>query len=149
MSDHIPTQAPPSFETLPLNLEACEEVMNHYQDLQNTLHLQPAGNVAATIGLQERAREDLHSMGMNLGKLQRQHQDCRPGPDGAKHTELGACSVGTMWQPNEPVEMCRLQLERLADLEAKIQTLSGYIRAQQIVIADFERKRTGMWSFGM
>lgn len=90
---------------------------------------------------QNQAHNALSALSTNLKRLDRQHSDCRPGINGTKHTNTaGACCVGTMRQPDEPTDIVKLQFDRMADLEAKIDRLRR--EAEQQTIANAERKNT-------
>ncbi|KAK5124037.1 hypothetical protein LTR85_002234 [Meristemomyces frigidus] len=106
----------PALENLPLSASAREEAMNHYHDLQNTLRTKSADDAnEERSALHHRAQTALQAMSTGLGKLHRQHQDCRSGADGTKHIGLGPCCVGTRWEPlpdDDPEETRELYSDR-------------------------------------
>lgn len=114
----------PPFDALPLPLAAREEATG---DMTNALQTRDAAAAGA--------------LALDAKKLQQQHEDCLPGPSGARHPEqLGACAVGTRWLPDDPVQTCKLQFERLADLEAKVVGVRAHSEAQEHQIQSQKRQ---------
>lgn len=110
----------PPFNTLPLPPEAQEDALNRWGHLQNTLRTTSPDDVnPARAMLYHSAQQALQALEADVGKMHSQHQSCRPGASGTKHTDLGACSLDTRWEPKDDLgELCQLRGERIQDLEA-------------------------------
>lgn len=118
-----------SFDTYPLPLEAREQVLDHFMHLQDTLRGARADRDTNAIHAYSyrRAQHMLQALLNEGGKLRRQHRDCR----GTQHREaLRACAIGTRWEPDDPVEIRRLQSERIANLDSKLWRYETSLRAQ-------------------
>lgn len=119
MSGSTDTQPEASrFRNLPFSTERGDEVWAERCTLQQTSE---SPEVDASV--RDHARQLLYNMDSNLNKLERQHHDCQADPDGRMHTEVGACYVGTCWQPDDHADIIRLQFDRLGDLQVMIRRM--------------------------
>lgn len=112
MRSSIPPPPVTTFYALPLSPKALDELLDHFVHLQFTLEMKhAAGDLVG--GAQ--AQQELQALGDDVFKLHQQHRSCLRGVDGTQHGELGACAVGTRWQPDGSVDVRRLQSERTAE----------------------------------